>query len=193
MTLLLARTILSTTFRRTAPIRYMSSTKNGIFNKVAFLGAGKMAQAMITPLIATGLQPASDIAVFDVSTSTLEKVMKINESISQAPSITQLVDDADMIVCAVKPQNLDSRFFGEINSSNLREDATLLSIIAGTPMSTFLDGIPKLNKMVRCMPNTPAQIGKGVTVWCGTPNIDVDERKNIKDLLCCFGKTVRCL
>jgi len=173
---------------------FSSSSKDepaAVFNKVAFLGAGKMAQAMITPLISTGLMPAERISAFDVSCTTLKHVKEMNEGIVVAESIPDLVDDADLIVCAVKPQNLDSTFYQEFTSGNIRSDATLLSIVAGKPIQSFLTGAaPKLTKVARSMPNTPAQIGKGVTVWSCTPNVTTEERGRIKQVLDCFGKTI---
>mmetsp|Transcript_19715 Transcript_19715/g.32701 ORF Transcript_19715/g.32701 Transcript_19715/m.32701 type:complete len:357 (+) Transcript_19715:203-1273(+) len=169
--------------------RYLSSdaTPNagGVFGKIAFIGCGKMAQALIDPVIATGLQPASQIMIYDVSVSSMKAVQKKHPDLMLAQNMQQLVKDADMVVCAVKPQNLGPKFFGSMSPS---PNTTLLSVIAGKPMDVFTDG--GFTKVARSMPNTPAQIGKGMTVWCCTDNIESDERDKITQILCSFGKQV---
>lgn len=117
-----------------------SDNKKGVYEKIAFLGAGQMAQAMIEPLIRTHLQPASRISVFDVSTKTLNHVVDHHPGVQKAGSIPELVQDADLVVFAVKPQNITPDFLAQFNPErgcNLRPDATLLSILAGTPISKF--------------------------------------------------------
>ena len=157
-----------------------------MYKKVGFIGAGKMAQALIHPMIESGLQPAGQISVFDVSTAVTQFVENEYEGIHMANSPQEVVEGADLVVCAVKPQNLGEEFFGQLSAS---PDTTLLSIIAGKPMSTFLDG--GFAKVARSMPNTPAQIGKGMTVWCCTNNIPTPEREKIQKVLGSFGKQVR--
>lgn len=158
----------------------------GIYNKIAFIGAGKMAQALLSPLIKTGIQPASKISVFDVSNSTLSKVKKEFEGIQTAQTLGELVTDADLIICCVKPQNLTPSFFEQVSTN---KDATLLSVVAAKPIQTYING--GFTKVCRSMPNTPAFIGKGMTVWSCTDNISTDERERVKTILNSCGKSVR--
>jgi pyrroline-5-carboxylate reductase len=136
-------------------------------------------------MIQTKLQPASQITVFDVSTSALNSISKTYPDIIIAQNLQQVVEDADLVVCAVKPQNLSAEFFQRMEPPTT---ATLLSVIAGTPMSTFLQG--GFTKVARSMPNTPAQIGKGMTVWCCTSNLQTEERDKITRVLSSFGKQI---
>ena len=159
------------------------------FEKVAFLGTGKMAQAVIDPIINTGLQAAEKIAIFDVSVNQMKDVQAKHPNIVLADSIAELVDGADLVVCAVKPQNINNSLFNEFRKANIPDHATFLSVIAGLPLSTYYPTGYK--KIVRSMPNTPAMIGRGMTVWCCTENMTVKERDVINTLLGCLGKTVR--
>ena len=130
----------------------------GAFNKIAFLGAGKMAQAFISPLISKGLQPAGKVSIFDVSVNQMKQVAAKFPGIVMAQSIPDLINDADFVVCAVKPQNINTGLFQELHKAkNIPENATFLSIAAGVPIETFLNTGYK--KIVRSMPNTPAMIG----------------------------------
>lgn len=147
-----------------------------------------MAQAMIHPLIKNGYQPEDKVAVFDVSTSAMKGLKKDFPSIQTTESITDAVADADMIILAVKPQNINDAFFEQFSSDRLRKDATLMSILAGKPIKEFKPSGVK--KIVRAMPNTPATIGEGMTVWSCTPNLKSEERDDIKKVLSLFGKAI---
>ena len=160
---------------------------SGMYDKLAFIGTGKMAQAMIKPLVQNGYQPEEKIAIYDVSNTSMKGVKKDFPNIDVAQSIEEAATDADMIVCAVKPQNINTAFWEQF-PKKLREDATLLSILAGTPVQAFAPS--GIKKIVRSMPNTPATIGEGMTVWCCTPNLTAEERDRVKQVLCSFGKTV---
>lgn len=119
-----------------------SATPSSIFDKITFIGTGKMAQAMIDPLITNGFQEAEKVAVYDVSTQSMEDTQSRFPDIQTAESIGEAVHDAECIVLAVKPQNINESFWNEfppVKSENeghgagfaLREDATLVSILAG--------------------------------------------------------------
>lgn len=164
-----------------------SSSSEGLCGKLAFIGTGKMAQSMIRPLINKGYQPEDKVAVYDVSTSSTKAMKNEFENIQIAESISDLVTDADYIVCAVKPQNISPKFWQQFPPT-LKEDATFISIMAGMPIDAFEpSGIAKI---VRAMPNTPAQIGEGMTVWCCTPNLKAAERDAVQQVLNAFGESV---
>lgn len=160
---------------------------------MACIGTGKMAQAMIQPLIAKGVQPADQIAVFDVRGDYMQDVATQYPGVRTANSIPELVASADLVVCAVKPQNITADFLAECRKgmeANPRADETiLLSVIAGKPSRAFLPG--GFSRIVRSMPNTPATIGQGMTVWSCTPNLTAAERQSMRTILSSTGKSVR--
>lgn len=158
-----------------------------MYDKVAFIGTGKMAQAMMYPLIKNGFQPEDQVGVYDVSTTAMKQVKKEFPKIQLAQSIADLVHDADLVVCAVKPQNITKAFWAQF-PEKIREGATFVSILAGKPIKDFKPS--GYAKLVRSMPNTPATIGQGMTVWSCTPNLQSDERAQIKKVLSTFGKAI---
>ena len=126
-----------------------------LFDKITFIGTGKMAQAMIDPLIANGYQPADKISVYDVSTKSMDDMQTKYPDIQTSETIGEAVHEAECIVLAVKPQNINEDFWRQFPPSQaggnddsgyrLREDATLLSILAGTPVKDFApSGISKI-------------------------------------------------
>ncbi|KAL3925840.1 MAG: hypothetical protein SGARI_005773 [Bacillariaceae sp.] len=169
-----------------------------VFDKIAFIGTGKMAQAMIDPLIRKG-QPENQVAIYDVNTKAMKNMRKQFPDMQLSESIGDAVNDADMIVLAVKPQNLNQDFWDQFpkkgskddasqQQHSLRNDATLLSICAGVPLVDFYPS--GVQKIVRSMPNTPSQISQGMTVWCCTPNLTSQERDVVSKLLHSFGKAI---
>jgi pyrroline-5-carboxylate reductase len=177
-----------------------TSSSDALFDKIAFIGTGKMAHAMIAPLINKGYQPEDQVAIYDVSTKAMKGIQKTFPNVQMAQSIGEVVSDADFIVLAVKPQNINAAFWeqfppksatssgGADDELRLRDDATLLSICAGTPMKDFAPS--GVQKIVRSMPNTPSMIGQGMTVWCCTPNLTSKERDAVSNLLHTLGKAI---
>lgn len=120
-----------------------------------------------------------------MSSTALDGYRKEYPDIEIAHSINEVVEKSNLVVCAVKPQNLSPEFFAKMNPS---PDTILLSVVAGCPISKFLQG--GFTKVARSMPNTPAQVGKGMTVWCATKNIDSEDKDRVKKILSSFGKQV---
>lgn len=162
------------------------------YEKISFIGAGKMAEALINPLINSKIQPASRISVHDVSTGTMDRMSSMYDGIQTESSLRDCVAGSDLIVCAVKPQNSDVVFkdIKDAKSSGLVDpDSIMLSVMAGKPISSFVSGCG-MRRVARSMPNTPAMIGKGVTVWTATENICDLDKERIKTILCSFGKAI---
>mmetsp|Transcript_11203 Transcript_11203/g.10881 ORF Transcript_11203/g.10881 Transcript_11203/m.10881 type:complete len:218 (-) Transcript_11203:1281-1934(-) len=131
---------------------------SSMFDKIAFIGSGKMAQSMIDPLITNGYQAAERISIYDVSTKSMEDIETRFPGIQTTESIGEAVHDANCIVLAVKPQNINESFWKNFPSSqgnkenndssnthHVRNDVTLLSILAGIPVQDFVpSGISKI-------------------------------------------------
>lgn len=182
-------------------IRSMTSaaaSTSVLFDKIAFIGTGKMAQSMIDPLIKNGYQPASKVSVYDVSAKSMQEMKTRYPDIQTTESLAEAVHEADCIVLAVKPQNVNESFWNQFPSKDsddvkkdnyrLRDDATLVSILAGTPVKDFVPS--GISKIVRSMPNTPSMIGEGMTVWCCTSSLATGDRQSVSKLLHTFGKAI---
>jgi len=167
-----------------------TQTSQAAFNKIAFLGGGKMGQAILKPLVSSGLQPASQVMVCDPNPDTLSQIMKDNAGVKTTQSIQELLSDADLIVCAVKPQNITPKLLKQIHDAPRKPShGTFLSVIAGVPLDSYAP--TGYSKIVRSMPNTPAMLGRGMTVWCATDSLTSSERNRINEVLKCLGETVR--
>jgi pyrroline-5-carboxylate reductase len=122
----------------------------------------------------------------------MERIADEYPGVNTSQNIPEALHQADLLLLCVKPQNLTKSFFDQVHQSTLHDNAIVLSIIAGRTISFFIDGSRgKFSKVVRSMPNTPAMIGQGMTVWSATDNLSTEERTKIKKILSGFGKAVR--
>ncbi len=154
--------------------------------KIAFIGGGNMGRAMISAIIGKGLAEPEDIIVADVKEESRDAIV-LNLGVFATPSNLAAAKDADVIILAIKPQNLADvtpDLAGQLDSSQL-----VLSIIAGKKISALVEGL-KHEAVVRVMPNTPAQIGKGMSVWTATESVTSDQKESVKKILGAMGEEI---
>ena len=97
------------------------------------------------------------------------------------------VEKAEVVVLAIKPQNL-AEAIAELNGK-LKPSQLVLSIIAGAKIDTLRLGLNH-NQIIRVMPNTPAQIGQGVSVWAATENVTQEQKRQAQIILSAMGKEI---
>lgn len=154
--------------------------------KITFIGGGNMATALIAGLAGTVAQ-AADIHVVDPSLDALEK-LRTQYGVTTSPEIGAAVAASDVIVLAVKPQQM--RGVALRLQSQLDARPLLLSIAAGirgTDLSRWLNGY---GAIVRTMPNTPALIGQGITGMVAMAGVSDAQREAADSILRAVGKTV---
>jgi len=152
--------------------------------RIAFLGGGNMANALVGGLIARGFERAS-LAVVEVSPAARERIAAHGVRVGTAPdAVTQ---KADVLVIAVKPQDLRAA----LASSGIGiKEKLVVSIAAGVrleALSRWLGGHPRI---VRCMPNTPALVGAGITGLYAAPGVGSDDREKAETILRAVGEVV---
>lgn len=151
--------------------------------KLAFIGTGIMAEAMIKGLITQDLVGAQHIIGSDPHAARGEELCA-RYGIHFTGDNDEAADFADIVVLSVKPQVLP-QVLPQLRG-HLSRSALLLSIVAGARISSILynTGHPAI---VRCMPNTPAQVGKGMTVWTATDLVSVPQREQAQAMLAALG------
>jgi pyrroline-5-carboxylate reductase len=157
-----------------------------IDKKIAFIGAGQMGSALLRGMLQSGAILPERVWVSDKDrgkTSILKKEWGITEAADNQEAVRQ----ADIVLLAVKPQQLDE-IAGEIKDA-LRKDQLLISIIAG--MSTKSLG-EKLGQMgiVRVMPNSPAMVGRSISVISGGRFSSPSDEKLVGELFSSVGEVV---
>ncbi|MFC1920424.1 pyrroline-5-carboxylate reductase [Chloroflexota bacterium] len=152
--------------------------------KIAFIGGGNMGTAMFSILLNKGLVSPQAIAVCEISSERCD-FLKKEYGISVTDDAVMSVKDADVIVLAVKPQYIEKPI------ADLKEKVEpgqlVLSIMAGVTIKTLTDGLGH-GSIVRVMPNTPAQIGEGMSVWTATAEVTAEQKEMAATILGAIGK-----
>lgn len=130
--------------------------------KIGFIGAGKMATAIIKGIIESGFCEKNNIVVSDVNENNLSK-MQNNLGISPAKTNNDVVKSSDIIFCAVKPFVLKDVLAGI--KDDFKENKLLVSIAAGVSTKTIEEYTGKM-PVIRVMPNTPAFVKAGMSAVC---------------------------
>ena len=151
--------------------------------RISFIGGGVMANAFVESLLGKGVASEDDVMVSSRSWATLE-VMRERHHVHTTLSNREAAQFGNVVLLAVKPQNVD-RVFADIKGV-MQPEQVLLSIVAGVDIDRLNKGTGH-DRTVRCMPNTPAQIGAGVSVWTGSPQVTQDDRTLVRSVLGAVG------
>lgn len=154
--------------------------------KITFIGGGAMAEAMLSAILGKGLSKPEDITVSDIKQERLN-YLKQKYNAATTSDNGAAIKNSEVVILAVKPQNL-SELMPELNEK-LKPDQLVLSIIAGKKIALLISGLNH-DCIVRAMPNTPAQIGMGMTVWMATPAVSEKQRRQASYILSALGKEI---
>lgn len=166
----------------------MTTTTNTLFNDttIGFIGSGVMAEAMIAGMLAHNAVTPQQIIAADLLPERGQQ-LTAQYGIRATTQNLDIVNAADVLILAIKPQVLDkvlAELHGKTNSVRL-----VLSIIAGASIEHISAGLANPN-VVRAMPNTPARIGQGMTVWMAQRDVPEAQRAQAAAILGTFGQEV---
>lgn len=153
--------------------------------KIVFIGPGVMAEAMIAGLIRQGLASRENLLASgprEERGAELQKKYGIQTTTDNAAAASV----ADVVVLSVKPQRLTEVMTGLYK---IREDALVLSIVAGASIQKISKTL-KHKAVVRSMPNTPGQIGEGITVWTASKGASEEQHEMARRILGALGEEV---
>jgi pyrroline-5-carboxylate reductase len=151
---------------------------------IATVGSGVMAEAMIAGLLRGELVEASQVVASHPRAERRDHLER-EYGIRVVSDNVAAIDGADVVLFAIKPQML-GRVGREIGP-HLRRGQLVLSVIAGATTAA-LTGTLGHDQVIRAMPNTPARLGKGMTVWYPTPETTPEQREQASLLLGALGK-----
>ena len=145
------------------------------------VGAGKMGAAMLDGWIARGLHPKKVVVIEPQPGKALRALARRGLTIN--PKRKAAV--AAAIVIAVKPQSAPEAV--PPLAAHVGKGTLVLSIMAGRTIGFLEKSLPAGSAIVRAMPNTPASIGRGITVACPNAKVSARQRKLASDLLAAIG------
>jgi pyrroline-5-carboxylate reductase len=167
------------TQRETTPLRHDPS--------IAFIGGGNMARSLIGGLLARGAAAAS-LRVAEPNASAREALAR-EFGVATFDDNARAVADAEIWLLAVKPQVMASVCTG-LRASAAAGRATVVSIAAGISSAQIDAWLGGGQAVVRCMPNTPALLGAGVTGVYANPRVSTTARARVMDLMAAVGHSV---
>ncbi|MBA3849071.1 MAG: pyrroline-5-carboxylate reductase [Opitutus sp.] len=153
--------------------------------KIAFLGSGRLASAIVRGLIARGVYAPAEIACTSQGGETARR-LAAETGIACEPDLPRLLSSSvDVVVVAFKPQSLaaaDPRL-GELTAGKL-----VVSLLAGKRLARLAQVFPRARNLVRTMPNTPAAIGAGITPYCPLAPLAVADQAAVEAMLGALGR-----
>jgi pyrroline-5-carboxylate reductase len=150
---------------------------------IATVGTGVMAEAIIAGLLRAGLVEPGQIVASHARPERREHLER-EYGIRTVASNVEAAQDADLVLLAIKPQML-VRVGREIGP-HLRRGQLVLSVLAGATTAA-MTAVLGHDQVVRSMPNTPARLGHGMTVWYATPATTDGQRAQAAALLRALG------
>jgi pyrroline-5-carboxylate reductase len=154
--------------------------------KIAFIGGGNMGEAILAALLDKKLAGPADIYISDIS-EPRRQFLKKQYGVNVTAKNGEAIDGRDIIILAVKPQNLPeilADLKGRVQPAQL-----VLSIMAGIKIETLSRGLAH-HRIVRVMPNTPAQVGLGFSGWTATREVSREQREWSRDILGAMGREI---
>lgn len=148
-----------------------------------FMGAGRMASAIVKGLLQAKVLSANEIACTSAADGTGE-LLAAGTGIGFTEDPLSVLDEVDTVVLACKPQQLSQ--LSEAVCAGVR-GKLLISILAGTTVAKLRSVFNAPRNIVRAMPNTPAQIGKGITAYCSMQPLDATDLKLTGQLMASMG------
>ncbi len=155
--------------------------------KIAFLGAGNMAEALVSGILTSKLAEPDVLLTTDIAPSRLD-VLRDRYHIQVGVKNLDAASWADIIILCVKPQVM-SQVLAEIHSG-LSEKQLVISVAAGFPIHNIQTIIGRTIPLVRAMPNTPAVIQEGVTALAGCADLGLGHLNVAQQIFESVGKVV---
>ena len=156
---------------------------------VGFVGAGQMARALAQGICQQGLLPSTAIWATDVAEQARDQFQTLLPGCRTVTDTSELVQQVDTVVIAVKPQHAASACHACQSGITTDNGPLFVSIVAGLPLRQLADWLGS-DRVVRVMPNTPCLVGAGASAYCGSAQVDRDDRTWVAQMLEAVGTAV---
>lgn len=154
--------------------------------KIAVIGPGVMAEAMIAGLIHTKVTRPELVTASGPRQERGDELVS-HYGVTFTTQNAEAARQADIVILSVKPQRLQTVLTGL--RGQIMKESLVLSIVAGASIQSISKGLGHAN-IVRAMPNTPAQIGQGITVWTASESVSEDQLGIARSILSALGQEV---
>ena len=151
--------------------------------RLAFIGCGKMGEAILKGILEKGLFTRSCIVAADPNAKR-KKYLKRRYGVNVTGSVEKATDRSDIVILAVKPQDM-ALVLNRLK--DVLKNRLVISIAAGITID-YIRKIAGANRVIRVMPNTPALVGCGMTAVSASPEVNSQDLKMADRLFMCVGK-----
>ena len=155
-------------------------------SRIAFIGSGVMAEAMIRGILKQGLVSAEHIIASGPRTERGQE-LEARYGVRWTTTNVEAVRDADVVVISTKPQIVPG-VLPELHG-RIKPTALVLSIAAGVAIAALREGLGH-NAIARSMPNTPAQVGAGMSVWTTSADTTAEQQAQAQSILAALGEEI---
>lgn len=154
--------------------------------RLAFLGAGNLASAIVRGLLAKQAFAPADLACTSKGGESARKLAEAT-GITHETDLAQLLASADTVLVAFKPQSLAT---ADPRLAELTRGKLVISVLAGKKLATLARTFPHARNVVRTMPNTPAAIGAGITPYCAQSPLTAADLAQVDKILGALGHSL---
>lgn len=155
-------------------------------SKIAIIGYGVMGKAIVSSLLGQGKVNLENLIVVEPTLDRLE-LLQQEFGIKGYAESAEVISHANIVILAVKPQGLNQ--LSKSVKGKINPEALVISIMAGVSLATLNEKLG-VNQVVRAMPNTPAQVGMGITVWVKTPEVNEEKKEMASEIIQTLGDEV---
>jgi len=153
---------------------------------LSFIGSGVMAEAMISGILSEGLTAPDHMIASDPRQERGEELAS-RYGVKARTANREAAKAAQIVVLSVKPQVVPTVL--EELQGQVKPEGLVLSIVAGARIGVMAAGLDH-QAIVRAMPNTPAQIGEGMSVWTATAAVSEEQRRQVQSILQALGEEI---
>ncbi len=164
----------------------MAREERSVESRYTFIGPGVMGEAMARGLVDRGGVEPRMIRMSGPRPGRLRELAE-RYQFETTTDNRKAVEEADFVILTVKPQTLE-QVIQDLHAA-IDAQALVISIVAGARLGTLVKGLAHPN-VVRSMPNTPAQVGEGITVWTATDSVTSEQLESTRSFFRSFGDDV---
>jgi pyrroline-5-carboxylate reductase len=153
--------------------------------KIGFIGAGQMARALAAGFVRAGIVAGEAIVASDPSSSAVAAFRAATPDAAILPSNAAVAASADVLVLAVKPQQI-TEILAELGAVDRRP--LVISILAGVRLATLAAGLGEHARLARVMPNTPCLVGQSASGYSLAPGASAEDAQLVDRLFSAVGR-----
>jgi len=153
--------------------------------KIGFIGTGNMGTSMIKSLVLSNTVTSENVYIFDTDISKME-VLRKDLGINTCLNSIEIIEKSDIIIFAVKPDIISKVL--AVCKNSIDTNKIIISIAVGVPISFYKKIVGNNIKIVRTMPNTPAQVSEGMTLVAFDDNVVLEDKASVIKIFESFGK-----